>query len=464
MSYPIAEFCADLGTVPHFTDAMTIRKKSRDQFAVSPLLRQSLAGRVADVVVSPRTKAELLDAIRAAVKHRIPITARGGGTANYGQSVPLEGGILLDMTGFSGVVAIKEGSVRALSGTNMAEMDEAARAQGWEMRIHPSTRSVSSIAGFIAGGSGGMGSCMWGMLRDRGNILALEVVSIEAEPRTVELRGADVALVHHAYGTNAIITEVEMPTTPAWTWHEAIVAFKDFSAAARFGVQLAREAGIVKKLISLQEWPVARLMSGLGTVVPDGHSMVNCMITQSSMDAFKWLVDEFGGEVVHESLEGQGFYGAPLYEYAYGHGLRQIQKTNPTYTGLQGLFPAADLMATIEKVHAHYAGKSPLRMEVFLSDGEIVTMGSPGIVYENEAQMAEYVKTLQGYGVGVANSHTTGVREVGIKQFTERDAVFKRGMDPHKLLNPGKLDFDEIPTADSRSSLPTQGWHFRKAG
>lgn len=464
MSYAVTDFCADLGSIPHDTDPMTIRKKSRDQFAVSPLLRKTLAGRVADVVVSPRTKAELLDVIRAAVRHRIPITARGGGTANYGQSVPLEGGILLDMTAFAGIVAIKPGSVRALAGTCTEAIDEAARAEGWEMRLHPSTRSVSSIAGFVAGGSGGMGSCMWGMLRDRGNILALEVVSIEAEPRIIELRGADVALVHHAYGTNAIITEVEMPTAPAWTWHETIVAFEDFMQAARFGVQLAREAGIIKKLISVQEWPTARLMSGLGTIVPDGHSMVNCMIAGPSVEAFEWLVEEFGGKVVHRSLEGRGFYGAPLYEYAYGHGLRQIQKTNPTYTGLQGMFASDNLLETIDKVHQHYAGKAPLRMEVFLSDGEIVTMGSPGIVYESEAQMARIVETLQSFGVSVANSHTTGVREVGIKQFTDRDAVFKRDMDPLKLLNPGKLDFDDIPTGDARSSLPTHGWHFRKAG
>ena len=464
MTYPIAEFCADVGDVPHATDAMTIRKKSRDQFAVSPLLRQSLAGRVADVVVSPRSKDDVLTIIKAAVRHRIPLTARGGGTANYGQSVPLQGGILLDMTGLSGIVSISEGNVRALSGTCMADIDLAAREKGWEMRIHPSTRSVSSIAGFVAGGSGGMGSCQWGMLRDRGNITAMEVVSVEAEPRFVELRGRDVELVHHAYGTNAIITEVEMPTTPAWTWKEVIVAFPEFLAASRFGVQLASEPAITKKLISLQEWPVARLMTALGDIVPDGHTMVNCMIAAPTLDAFRGLVDDFGGSIVHESLEGEGFYGAPIYEFAYGHGLRQIQKSQPTYTGLQGMFPADDLLPTIERVHAAWRGTAPLRMEVFLSQGEVVTMGSPGIVYENEAQMAAIVAKLQGFGVKVANSHTTGVREVGIKQFDDRDAVFKRSMDPHKLLNPGKLDFDDIPSSDSRSSLPTQGWSFRKAG
>ena len=40
----------------------------------------------------------------------------------------------------------------------------------------------------------------------------------------VQLSGDDVNLVHHAYGSNGIITEVEMPLAPAWPWREAIVA------------------------------------------------------------------------------------------------------------------------------------------------------------------------------------------------------------------------------------------------
>ena len=42
----------------------------------------------------------------------------------------------------------------------------------------------------------------------------------------------------------------------------------------------------------------------------------------------------------------------------------------------------------------------------------------------------------------------------------DRDIVFKQAMDPHGLLNPGKLDF----ATDIERNLPTTGWSFRKAG
>ena len=64
------------------------------------------------------------------------------------------------------------------------------------------------------------------MLRDRGNILRLRVVTMEAEPRILELRGADLQKVIHAYGTNGIITELEMPLAPAYRWVDLIVALR----------------------------------------------------------------------------------------------------------------------------------------------------------------------------------------------------------------------------------------------
>ena len=104
-----------------------------------------------------------------------------------------------------------------------------------------------------------------------------------------------------------------------------------------------------------------------------------------------------------------------------------------------------------------------MRLEIMWSQGEVVAMGSPFILYENEQQMAGLVEELQKVGVNVANNHATGVRQVGIKQIDERDAQFKSTMDPHNLLNPGKLDFTTDTPIIAKSALPTRGWTFRKA-
>ncbi|MFT8243598.1 FAD-binding protein [Roseomonas sp. BN140053] len=438
--YPIAEFVAGLEGVPCIQDPAEVRLRSRDGFAVSPLLRKALAGKAADVVVVPRDRAELLRTVRAAVQHRVPLIPRGGGTANYGQSVPLQGGALLDLRELSGMIWCRPGALRCHSGTRMDRLDEEARATGWELRIHPSTRKSSTVAGFIAGGSGGMGSCAWGMLADRGNITALQLLSMEAEPRTVELRGEAVVLAQHAYGTNGIITEVELPLAPAWPWRELVLGFPDYGRALRFGVQLGRELGILKKLISIHEGPAPAMMRALGGLVPPDRSAVFTMVAESSRPAFDDLLAEHGGEVLADHAEGQGPYGGPLYEFAYGHGLRQIQKSHPRTAVLQGMFPADRLVETLERVRDRLHDAGPMRTEIFFSRGELVGMGSPYVTFESVAQMAALVRAMQEEGASIANSHTTGLSGVGIKALAARDREFRRAMDPHGLLNPGQAE------------------------
>ena len=183
-------------------------------------------------------------------------------------------------------------------------------------------------------------------------------MSAEAEPRLVELTGQAVALVHHAWGTNGLITEVEMPIGPTWTWHECLVAFADFMTAARFGIQLARECGLIKKLISLQEWPLPSLMKDLAGFAPEGHALVNCTIAEASMPAFRDLVTEHGGRIVADHRSAEYPFGAPLYEFAWGHGLRQLQKTDPRFTNFQGLFTGDRLLENLSAVHARLPGNT----------------------------------------------------------------------------------------------------------
>ena len=51
--------------------------------------------------------------------------------------------------------------------------------------MHPSTKRTATIGGFVAGGSGGIGSVTWGGLREPGNVAAARIVTMEAEPRVL---------------------------------------------------------------------------------------------------------------------------------------------------------------------------------------------------------------------------------------------------------------------------------------
>ena len=116
--------------------------------------------------------------------------------------------------------------------------------------MHPSTKRTATIGGFVAGGSGGIGSVNYGGLREPGNILAARIVTVEEQPRIIELRGDAAQKINRTYGTTGIITALEMPLAPAWKWIDVVVVFDDFMEAAAFGYEAALADGIVKKLLA----------------------------------------------------------------------------------------------------------------------------------------------------------------------------------------------------------------------
>ncbi|WP_174803622.1 FAD-binding oxidoreductase [Martelella limonii] len=460
-AYPLEAFCDAIAGIEHTTDPKRIRVKSRDRYAVSPILKEALAGKVADVVVSPKDDDELRRVIAAATRHRIPVTVRAAGSANYGQSVPLKGGIVLDVLALSGIREIRDDRVRVAGGTNVAKLEAKLREHGKELRFPPTTARIATVAGHFAGGQGGPGSTVYGTWRDPGNIISCTVMTMEEEPRLLELRGLDAQLAHHTYGATGIITEMELPLAPAWAWNEAIVAFGDYMDAVRFGVMLADCASLTRKFVSVHEWPTPSFVTGFQNLVPDGKSIVMTMIADQSWETFAQLVERAGGTIVSQAREGEGPYGRPLWEFIFGHMLFQIQRNHPERTNIEGFFRSDDLVGLIERVHGKVSHYGPLRMELLRIGGQIVGSGSPYFVFESAEQMAQMVLEMQEAGAVVSNSHRSNVRAVGKKEITEVDIAFKREVDPYGLLNPGRFEVDEENDAAVAVALPTDKWDKR---
>ncbi len=457
-------FLEALGDVPTITEQALVKGKSRDMTAAfSPVMKREIADKFAEVIVRPRTKDDVLRIASAAARSRMPLICRGAGTANFGQGIPLQGGAIVDMTALDQVLWVRDGKVRAEAGAILSKIDDAARPKGWELRMHSSTKRSATLGGFVGGGHAGVGSCVYGILRDRGNILGLQVVSIEEDPKIVELRGDDVNLVHHAYGTNGIMTELEMPLAPAWPWREAIVMFDEFMPSVEFSRSLATSDGIVKKLISLAGWPMPGMMKPLAPFVRDGKSMVMCLIAAPFFETFEVLVAEHGGEITYSGLEGEGPFGCPLYEFAWGHTRLQVNKTDPAIVSVIGLFASDDPVRDIAKSYRRFAHMQGLHFEVKRFDHRLAFQGAPFFRYESAEQLAEVMRGLAEDGAMIANNHTFLVKEGGMKTVDSADVDFKRRMDPHGLMNPGKLSLETPDTSKSSgAALPSEGWKYQQ--
>ncbi len=287
-TYDIAGLRALVGPVKWEDNPILVRQKSRDFYWYSPVLKRELEAVTADVVVTPTSEAEVRAVLAAAYQLEIPVTPRGAGTGNYGQAMPLMGGVLLNLAEMSKVKSIERGRVVCEPGALIIDVDKAAEASGQELRMHPSTRGTASVAGFVAGGSGGVGSINWGGLRDFGNVLRLRLMTMEAAPRALELTGEDLHKAVHAYGTNGIITEVEMPLTAHYDWADVIVGFDFFDAAAAYALALGEQDGILKKLMTVVAGPTPHdCFLRHRALIPPGASVVILMIAPHSLDAFE---------------------------------------------------------------------------------------------------------------------------------------------------------------------------------
>jgi FAD/FMN-containing dehydrogenase len=456
-------FLNGIDGVPAISDRLTVRRKSRDMTAAfSPVMRQEMKDKFADIVVRPQSKDDVLRIAAAAARNRMPLIARGAGTANFGQGIPLRGGAIVDMTALNKIVWIKGPAVRAECGIRLADVDAATRPRGFELRMFPSTKQQATLGGYVGGGHSGVGCCVYGILRDRGNIRAIEVVSVEETPKIVELRGDDVLLVHHAYGTNGLITELEMPLAPAWPWREVIVTFDDVMGAVRFSHDLATSDGIVKKLISILGAPVPQMIRELRPFGRATRSLVLCLIADVSLEAFEVLVRNWGGDIASLCEEGEGAYGLPLYEFSWGHTRLQVNKEDPSIVGVIGLYASADPVADIAKSERRFRHLRGMHFEVKRFDGRLSYQGSPYFSYVDDAQLAEIMQGMAEDGAMIANNHTFLVKQGGMKPVTPADLAFKRRMDPHNLLNPGKMDFDDAQAAESAGAeLTDKTWSYR---
>ena len=421
------------------------KQLSKDFYWYSPILTERLAGCVADLVVKVSTEDDVRQAAAVAAKWKLPLTVRAGGTGNYGQCVPLEGGLVLDVTPMSRVLEIGDGRVRVQAGARMHDIELAVAETGQALRMWPSTWQVASIGGFIAGGFGGIGSIRHGILRDPGNLLRARIMTVERAPQVIELQGDQIQQVHHAYGTNGILTEVEVALSPALEWLHCIALFDSYRRVLDFGVAASTPA-LDLFLLSAVDARFSPYYANLGAhFPPDRHAMF-AMVAPGSMPAFRALVAAHGGTVSLAGTEAELHAAGlpPAYECAYNHTTLQALKVDRSWTYLQVAYAQPFDPAVVDR-HIAVFGDDVLQHHEFArAGGAYGTFSILLVRWKGEAHQYEVIRELESQGgCQVFNPHVVTIEDGGMKTIDTQQIDFKKRSDPMGLMNPGK----------------TRGWH-----
>jgi FAD/FMN-containing dehydrogenase len=160
-----ARLSALIGADYLVTEGESLETLSKDYYWYSPLLRPQLDPKRAELVAKPGTVEELRAVISACFAAGVAVTPRGGGTGNYGQCVPIHGGVVIDVSRLDRIHSVEGGVVRAEPGARLGTIETVARAAGWELRCYPSTWMKATLGGFFGGGAGGLAACGGAVLR-----------------------------------------------------------------------------------------------------------------------------------------------------------------------------------------------------------------------------------------------------------------------------------------------------------
>ncbi len=273
---------------------------------------------------------------------------------------------------------------------------------------------------------------------DRGNIIALEVVTLEEEPQIIELRGDDIQKVNHAWGINGIITEVEIPLAPAYTWAELIITFEDFMTTVKFGKALAYADGIIKKEVGIFASSIPQYFNALKEYISEGSHAALLIVAETSLESLKELVEEYGGKITYTKSTQDSGKGFSLGEYTWNHTTLHARSLDSSFTYLQSVFPVENNLELIEHMYNHFGLEVMMHLEVIRFKGIVSTPGLQLVKFSSEERLNEIIRYHEEKGVFIANPHSYYIEEGWKRALDPEHLQFKQYVDPFGLMNPGK--------------------------
>lgn len=414
-------------------------------------------------VAFPRTTEQISACVKLAHETNTPVITRGSGTGLSGGSVPSEGAIVLCLVHMSDIISVDPANLtlRAQSGAITADIDAAAATHGLFYPPDPGSMKISTIGGNVAENSGGLRGLKYGVTRDY--VMALTVVLPNGNIATFgnacvkDVAGYSMKdLFIGSEGTLGIITEVLLKLLPRPAARRTMLAtFPSMESAAQT-VSAIIAARIIPCTLEFLDQMTIRCVEdytkiGLPTdcaalllMETDGHPAA---VADEAEKMAAIALQNGAIEVTTASTDAEALRLATARRSAFS----ALARVRPT-TILEDVTVPRSHLAEMVSFIAKTAADLNLTIGTFghMGDGNL----HPTFLTD-ERDQAEMSKVHQALDLIVTKTLSlggtiTGEHGIGLakKQWLPQqlDASsldlmrqLKQTLDPHNLLNPGKI-------------------------
>jgi glycolate oxidase len=415
-----------------------------------------------DVVVFPRNTEHVVQTAKLALRHNLPLVARGAGTGLSGGSVAAEGGILLVFSRMKEILEIDLENQRARVQPGVVNLDLslAVADEGYYFAPDPSSQKACTIGGNVAENSGGPHTLAYGVTTN--HVLALEVVLPDGEvihtgARHWDRPGYDLTGVFvGSEGTLGIVTEATVRLSRKPEAVKTLLAIYDKVVYATRTVAAITARGITPAALEMMDGFTLRAVE---EATHAGYPMDCAAVLLIEVEGLKEAVEEHADEIEAVCQENQAREVRRAKSAEERDLLWKGRKTafgalgriSPNYYVQDGVIPRTrlpemlDFIGSIEK-------KYDLRIgNIFhAGDGNL----HPLIMYDerDREQTARVIKAAKEIilrcvemGGSITGEHGVGLEKSDLMPliFSEDDLELMRRIknlfNPLGRLNPGKL-------------------------
>jgi FAD/FMN-containing dehydrogenase len=419
----------------------------------------------AQVLVRPRSTAEVSNVLRLCHARRQPVVPHGGLTGLvYGASAT-ENELILSLEAMNRIEAVDVGgrTMRVEAGVTLQRTQEEAERHELMFAVDLGGRGSATIGGNISTNAGGVRVVRYGMMRAQ--VLGLEAVLADGTVLCSLNRalknntGYDLTqLFIGSEGTLGVVTRADLRLFPRpRSCNTALVACKDFETVIKLlghvDAQLAGQLGAFEvmwpEFYEVCTTPPARQTPPL----PHGHAVYVLMESLGAdPDADADRLEQTLEGALAEGLVEDAIIAKSEAERRAMWAIRedpwQTRRYGPC-VDFDVSLPIVDMPAYVQETRRALSARYPQTRPHFfghIADGNIhIAVAAPDMEQIAESVKAVVYEPLRAIGGSISAEHGIGLERKHFLEISRSPAeiaamrAIKAALDPQRILNPGKV-------------------------